>query len=183
MTQEKRKYLGKNVEKCLACGAEIVFMENPTTGKTPPVNLDSFHGERFFDSEIHVNHYHTCVAKVGKKGTGAKVVPERFKTQELKVVTPFEREFIDPRTGHPIMIPFEWGEMFRLSGDGKYYVGPRKYGMEVKVEWNRLVDEQGNLLERPAEFFFVASKTDRLQGELDGDGLKKEIKRQESFAI
>lgn len=49
------------IKNCRSCQKRIVFLENPATGKTVPVDADTVEeSDDAFDSSRHVSHFKTC---------------------------------------------------------------------------------------------------------------------------
>lgn len=49
------------IRNCTSCQARIVFLENPSSGKTVPVDADAVEeGDDAYDSSRHTSHFRTC---------------------------------------------------------------------------------------------------------------------------
>lgn len=179
----KQHKLGEAV-KCEDCDEMIVFLMNPATGKTPPVNANSYHGERHFDSSVHVTHFRTCPRYVRKK----EEVRSSNRILELYVWNGFEFPFYHPlKQGELLKVPFVRGDVFRLDAKGEYWVSNQKSVGEPpivfvpKLPKNRLVDLKGNLLDAPAKYLsdakpmgtMMMSATDAMVSPVMSEGQKK----------
>ena len=51
--------MSNDVKECRSCKAPIVWMKT-RSGKSCPVNADTYHGEELFDRGIHTAHFATC---------------------------------------------------------------------------------------------------------------------------
>lgn len=52
---------GHRVSACRSCGAQVVWMENPKTGKKMPVNAETVEkGDEHLDLGHQTSHFATC---------------------------------------------------------------------------------------------------------------------------
>lgn len=49
------------IRNCTSCSARIVFLENPSTGRTVPVDAETVEAsDQAFDSSRHASHFRSC---------------------------------------------------------------------------------------------------------------------------
>jgi len=49
------------IRNCTSCSARIVFLENPDTGRTVPVDAETVDvDDQVYDSSRHTSHFRTC---------------------------------------------------------------------------------------------------------------------------